>query len=230
MLFRKAVLIIHGFAGGTYDQEFLANRLELIRDFDVFTFTLAGHDGLFKSNMTGDDWIKSAQDMMEFLISSGYKNIYVVGHSMGGVIASLMATKYEQIKKLVLVAAAFNTFIFTDDEFDVVKSLKKTAQIAKDYPTDEVITRLLKMPLPAVREFSNLVINNQYVLNDINIPTLIIQGNRDDMVPPETASKIYDRIPAKEKNILVYDNVNHDVFRSDKKSEITDDIIKFLKK
>ena len=28
ILFRKAVLIIHGFAGGTYDQERLANYLE----------------------------------------------------------------------------------------------------------------------------------------------------------------------------------------------------------
>ena len=29
MLFRKAILIIHGFAGGTYDQEDLASYLEL---------------------------------------------------------------------------------------------------------------------------------------------------------------------------------------------------------
>ena len=29
MIFRKAILIIHGFAGGTYDEENLANYLEL---------------------------------------------------------------------------------------------------------------------------------------------------------------------------------------------------------
>ena len=29
MLLKKAVLIIHGFAGGTYDEEYLANYLEL---------------------------------------------------------------------------------------------------------------------------------------------------------------------------------------------------------
>ena len=44
MIFRKAILIIHGFAGGTYDQEYLANELELQSHFDVFTFTLPGHD------------------------------------------------------------------------------------------------------------------------------------------------------------------------------------------
>ena len=30
MLFRKAILIIHGFAGGTYDSEDLANELNLV--------------------------------------------------------------------------------------------------------------------------------------------------------------------------------------------------------
>ena len=29
-LFRKAVLIIHGFAGGVYDQEILNHELELV--------------------------------------------------------------------------------------------------------------------------------------------------------------------------------------------------------
>ena len=45
-LFRKAILIIHGFAGGTYDQEILNHELELKWNYDVFTFTLPGHEGM----------------------------------------------------------------------------------------------------------------------------------------------------------------------------------------
>ena len=44
MIFRKAILIIHGFAGGTYDEEDLANKLELVKNFDVYQFTLPGHN------------------------------------------------------------------------------------------------------------------------------------------------------------------------------------------
>ena len=43
-MFKKAVLIIHGFAGGTYDEENLANYLELDKNYKVFQFTLPGHD------------------------------------------------------------------------------------------------------------------------------------------------------------------------------------------
>ena len=39
ILFRKAVLIFHGFAGGKYDQERLANYLERQAKLDVYYFT-----------------------------------------------------------------------------------------------------------------------------------------------------------------------------------------------
>ncbi|MBP3919966.1 MAG: alpha/beta fold hydrolase [Bacilli bacterium] len=229
MLFRKAILIIHGFAGGTYDEEYLAHRLELIKNFDVYTFTLAGHDGLFKSNMKEEEWIKCTDEMIEFLIKNGYNTIYIIGHSMGGVIASIMVNKYKQIKKIVLVAAAFRYLSFKDDNFDFFGSLKKAKDVIHDYSSDEVVTRLLKMPLAALHEFANLIGNNQTTLTSITIPTLIIQGNTDNMVPMDTAEYIYNNINSKIKEILVYDGVNHDVFRSDKKEQITNDIIKFLK-
>ena len=229
MLFRKAILIIHGIAGGTYDQEYLAHRLELNRSYDVYTFTLAGHDGLFKENMTEKEWIKSAEDMLKFLIKNGYKKIYIIGHSMGGIIASRLATQYKQIKKIVLVSAAFRYLAFKNGDFDLLKSISKTRNVIKDYSSDEVFTRLIKLPLPTLREFSNLVKNNENTLKKINIPTLIIQGNEDNLVPLETAEFIYNNIGTKQKEILIYNGVNHDVFRGNKKEEITYEIINFLK-
>ena len=44
MIFRKAILIIHGFAGGTYDEEELAFNLELNKSFDVFNDSLFGEE------------------------------------------------------------------------------------------------------------------------------------------------------------------------------------------
>lgn len=229
MLFRKAILIIHGFGGGTYDEEYLAHRLQLIKNYDVYTFTLAGHDGLFKSNMNEEEWINCCDDMIKFLIKSGYNSIYVIGHSMGGVLSSIMASRYKQVKKLVLISSSFKYLSFKDDSFDFFGSLKKAKDVVGDYSGDEVITRLLKMPLASLHEFANLVSNNQGVLKSIVVPTLIIQGNNDNLVPIETADYIYNNISSLKKEILIYDGVNHDVFKSLKKDVITSDIINFLK-
>jgi len=229
MLFRKAILIIHGFGGGTYDEEYLSNRLQLKRNFDVFTFTLPGHDGLFKSNMKESDWIKSTDEMMDFLIKNNYKTIYVIGHSMGGVLASRLASNYKEIKKIVLLAAAFRYLEFKDDNVDIVKSLKKTPELVKDYK-EEFISRLIKMPPNAIKEFMKTVKNNESALKNINIPALIIQGTTDSLVPLETADYIYNEIPSSNKEVLILDGVNHDIFKSNKKEEITEEIIKFLTK
>ena len=61
---KKAVLIVHGFAGGTYDQEILANNLEL-EGFDVYTFTLPGHEKSFLKKVTRKEWIDECKYQIE---------------------------------------------------------------------------------------------------------------------------------------------------------------------
>jgi len=228
MIFRKAILVIHGFGGGIYDEEYLINRLQLIKNYDVYTFTLPGHDGI-KANMKEDKWVEKTEEMINFLIKNGYKKIYVIGHSMGGVLATRLASKYKEVKKLVLLAAAFRYLEFKEDEVDVVKSLTKLPGLAKEYK-DEFVSRMQKMPLPSIKEFMNTIRHNEDSLKNIYIKTLIIQGTNDNLVPQETADFIYDLIPSQEKEVLMCEGVNHDIFRSNKKEQITKEIIEFLKK
>ena len=51
--------------GGSYDYGDLANDLQLYRNFDVFTFTLPGHDKFIINKVTKDDWIKAAEGQIE---------------------------------------------------------------------------------------------------------------------------------------------------------------------
>ena len=71
MIFRKAILFIHGFAGGNYDYSSLANDLQLYHDFDVYTFTLPGHDKTIIKDVTREDWINAAEKQTEILIKRG---------------------------------------------------------------------------------------------------------------------------------------------------------------
>ena len=74
---KKALLFIHGFAGGTYDYGELINDLELNGLFDIFSYTMRGHGNLVINKVTKDDWIKDAEYNIEKLIKYGYKEIYV---------------------------------------------------------------------------------------------------------------------------------------------------------
>lgn len=228
-LFRKAILVIHGFAGGVYDQEYLTHRLENINNYDVYTFTLPGHDGDFKKKITYKDWIKKVDTEMDILISYGYTQIYVIGHSMGGVLASYVASKYPQVKKLVLVAPAFRISGFEEEKFNMSTAITSTPKIFEEYGLQLVTNRLLKLPANCYVEFFKLVKELQENVKNVKVPTLIFRGTKDFIVPQESVDYAYSSIQNKYKKIVMLEKTTHDVFRENKKEPATDLIIKFFK-
>ena len=72
--------------------------------------------------VTRNDWINKAEEEIEKIINNGYREIYIIGHSMGGVIASYLASKYKEVTKLVLAAPAFHYLAFNGDKVDVAKA------------------------------------------------------------------------------------------------------------
>lgn len=228
MLFRKAILIIHGFAGGTYDAEDLANQLELVKNFDVYQFTLPGHNKNL-SKVKYQEWIKKSEEKLEWLIQNGYSNIYLIGHSMGGVIACHLATKYRQIKKLVLAAPAFHYLNVVNDDLNIKESLKVTPKIIEDYGSDEVVARFLKLDISAIREFMMLVKKYYHAPKDIICPVLILQGTDDHLVPPTSSEYVYEQLNKNTKKLVYIKGATHDVFRDEKKEQIYQIVEKFLK-
>ena len=228
MIFRKAILIIHGFAGGTYDQEKLANYLELNRDFDVYQYTLPGHKRNL-SKVKSDEWIKSSENMIEWLINNRYHKIYLIGHSMGGVIATYLASKYKEVKKLVLAAPAFHYLDVKDKNLNVSESLKMIPNVIKTYGGDEIVSRMLKLNINAIGQFMTLIRDYYDFPKDVKCPTLIIQGNNDNLVPITSSKYVYDNIQSKEKEIIYIDDLTHDVFEGNKKEEVFKIVEEFLK-
>lgn len=227
MKIRKAILIIHGFAGSPYDEEILAQYLELNYNFDVYTYTLPGHENVLFMKNNYEDWINASINQVEFLIKNGYRSIYLIGHSMGGVIASFLATKYKQIKKLVLAAPAFK-YVYNKEE-SLKDNIKKGSILIKDYGYEQVLKRVFKTSIKSTKEFMKLVETFYAAPSKVTIPTLIIQGLDDNVVPKESSEYVYNSLSS--RKILIYvEGVNHDIFRSAKVNVINREINEFLKK
>ena len=229
MFRHKAILIIHGLAGGTYDEEYLANYLELKRDYDVFSFTLPGHDVKDRRKATCEEWMSASEKQINYLIKHNYKKIYLVGHSMGGVIATHLAKEHKEVKKLVLVAAAFTSFA-SKEEGGVFNALVKIPDLIKTYSYNELMTRLNKLPIiSAEKEFFELIEKYKDDINDINIPTMFVHGKSNQMVPASSSEKLYENMTNNKKKLLLIDNYYHDVFKGEKVEDICFEIKKFLK-
>lgn len=228
-IFKKAILLIHGFAGGSYDYNSLNNDLELYDSFDVFTFTLPGHNKVIINNVSRKDWIKKAEDELKKIINAGYKEVYIIGHSMGGVIASYLASNHKEVKKLVLAAPAFHYLAFKNDKVDVIESIKKLPDLFKDYDPNEVLSRLFKVPLSTIKEFMKLVEEHTKDIKDITCPTLILHGNNDDIVPFDSVLYVYDNISSESVTLIELHNLTHDLFMNNRYNEVKQIIINFFK-
>lgn len=208
---KKAVLIIHGFVGELYDNEYLMNYLEYDNKFDVFARTLPGHyrgDKHYQKVMH-QEWLDFIDNCILELINNGYKNIYLIGHSMGGILASYLSSKYREVKKIVFINAAFNYLNFKQNKVDILNN-----RDYKDYI--EVFDRVLHTSIPFFLEFIKLVKENYNCLSKINSSVLILQSDIDQVVPLENGMKIYNEINSKDKYLTYISDGRHGVFNGSK--------------
>lgn len=228
---KKAILMIHGFVGGNYDFGNFQNELQLYKKFDVFTYTLPAHEKFIVKDVKYKEWIDESKRQIEFLIDNGYKEIYLIGHSMGGVIAANLASEYPQVKKLVLAAPAFKYFYFKEGKVDIKSlnnTLKSIPELFKNENTDKVISRILKTPISTMLEFTKLVSECQNCVFDIKCPTLIIHGINDLVVPSEATVYVYNSIKSKTNILYNIKNLQHDCFTVERSKEVKSIIKDFL--
>ena len=221
LLFRKAIVIIHGFTGNLYDNEYLMNYLEYNPKFDVYAETLPGHNQDRFSDASVEDWKKSIDDLMNKLINNGYRKIYVVGHSMGGILASYAASKYKQVKKIVFVNAAFDYLNFKQNKNDIKdKDFSKYRHLWQ---------KALRTSPFMVNEFRKLVKESNKLLKNVDCDTLIIRSTRDEIIPYEVGDLILNNISSREKYIVDVTDASHIVLSGTKKDVVSKYIELFLK-
>ena len=225
---KKAVLIIHGFVGSLSDNEFLQDYLTYDKSFDVFARTLPGHhnDETYQK-VEYTDWINFIDKEIETLINHGYKKIYVIGHSMGGILAGYAASKYKEVKKVVFLNAAYTYLNLKQNKVDILEN-----KDYKDYI--EVFDRVLHTSIPFFLEFVKLVKEYYKSLWNIESEALVLQSDMDQVIPIETPKEIYDNLKSKKKYLTYLEGERHMVFGSSpdnlkRKEEIAEYIRLFLK-
>lgn len=229
---KKAVLLIHGFVGGIYDFGQLPNEIEINKNLDVFIYTLKEHDKMIINDIKYNEWIDEAINQIEFLIKNNYKEIYIIGHSMGGVIATHLASIYKEVKKLVLVAPAYRYFCFENGKINIKginNTLKEMPEVFKNMGVEKVLERIVKTPIQTMIEFTKLVNEYQEDIKKITCPILTIHGTDDKVVPSESTDYVYNSVLSKSNTLVNINEVTHDCFTQKRKEEINKIIINFLK-
>ena len=202
----KAVLLVHGFSG--YPGEVVRPGVDLYEaGFDCYAPRLPGHgtsgDDFLASK--AEDWIGTIYDAYA-LLSTSYKSVFLVGHSMGGAIATIIADAFDA-KRLALLVPALLVPSIPVLKLRIFRHLVKRQKVAWKsdpeyqfyYEGDEDDDEFLGSEYwsfvfpPAVWQLERVRRQAVAALDHLKADTLIISGGLDKTVPQAASRLVIER-------------------------------------
>lgn len=222
-------LIIHGFTGGPYEVEPLQRYLRDHTNWRVEVPVLSGHgEPLDLEDVSHEMWLQEAEEAVQRL-KDECDQVYVIGFSMGGMIASYLAANYD-IEKLVLLATArkylsfkYLSYYVADVISDGFKGQLEENEIYTHYKS-----KLGTVPFKANVEFMKLVNETKGYLADITSPVFIAQGQKDGLVPYTAAYSLEKEIGSDHKEVVIFEQSNHMICLGEDKNILNEMIYEFL--
>ena len=225
----NGVLCIHGFTGSPKELEPLTIFLKDHTDWIIKTPVLPGHENLRQLKETCFmDWIYHAEEELKNLMEQCDK-IYLCGFSMGGLIASWLSAHYPVEKLVLLSAAAYytNPIHFCEDFFETIIDGCRNS-FSKSERFQNYKMKFTSTPFKAYLEFRKLVRTVRPVLSKVNLPTFIVQGKRDPIVPEKSAYYLYNKIKTEEKKLRFVEDAKHQICYDDNSNQLFNEILEFL--
>ena len=151
-------------------------------------------------------WIERAETVVAKAVGRGEK-VWLVGFSMGGVIASHLASLYP-IERLVLLAPAFDyvsTRLVKLKAQEIVDDLLKRPKSDPEYP-----------PLPETFNavFREVIARCSSGVMNIHCPVLLLHGTEDEVIPVRSSEGAYAKIPHDRKRLFILKGTQHRILDS----------------
>ncbi len=234
----QAVILMHGWSSTPYTIRKLGEYLHQ-QGYTVIGPRLTGH-GTKPEDLQGvkwQEWLDDVEKVYKGIVGK-YNKIFVVGTSLGGNLAILLASKFPQISGLVLLATPYKpksriktyVFIFLAKVFRIKLLPKYYPASIKSLGT--AITPMVsyqKYPGSSVVESMKCILVSRKKIGAIKQPCLIIQSSDDHMILSESADKIYEEISSKVKEKKYLQNTYHSFISDVNSRYVFKDIYNFLK-
>jgi len=234
---KPACLLIHGFTGAPKEMRWMGEHLNEC-GLTCLGIRLAGHatdpEDMIRSNWT--DWTASVEDGYH-LLRGTTDNIFIVGLSMGGVLALLMSTRLNvngvvamstpyklpddpRLRHIEWISKIVAYMPKSDDEPGASWFDKEAWKGHISYPEN---------PVRSIGELNKLLGEMRAALPKIDVPVLLIHSKDDRYVLPENMEMIYaDLKTASDKTKLYITGSGHVVTRDAARRQVFESMLEFI--
>ena len=234
----QVLLLLHGFSGKSSNWSYAAQKIHQDLNFSVYIPRLPGHATNTEDflNSNADQWLRKTVDSYLYL-KNKYNKIYVAGLSMGGLLATILASNFK-VEKLSLIAPAFfaanKNIAFSPYLKYFIKKIDNDFKINKENLTKEEIDYHNNYSFyyypKTLAELYKLMKKGRKVVKKINTPTQIILSKNDKQIDTQKTKNFLNKkmgqFLADQK---VYQKSSHIIINDLEKEKCAADIIDFLK-
>ena len=238
---RVGVVIVHGYKSAPLEIEGLAQFINGF-GFKVYGVRLKGH-GTAPINMkdvTWEDWYCSVQRGYAALQNICSK-IILIGFSTGGLLSLLSCVRKNHASKKLFAVVSINSALklrdlkarmvpginIWNEMLEKLNIERGRLEYVDDVPENPQIN-YSRNYLKGVEQLDNLMHVCEKNLSKITTKALIIQGDKDPVVNPDSGKNIYDKIHSPEKYLAELNFANHVIVTAERKEEVFQVIRKFL--
>jgi pimeloyl-ACP methyl ester carboxylesterase len=209
----QPLLFLHGAGGGNRWLPFME---ALSQNFEVI---VPEHPGFGESEMPA--WLDNVGDLayfyLDFVEQLGLKQVHLVGASLGGWIAAEIAARNQSsLRTLTLVAAAGihvagvqkgDIFLWSRQELarNLFYNQKLAEAMLREEPSPEEMELQLKNRLTMAKLAWQPRLHDPHLakwLHRITLPTLIVWGAEDKLIPAQYGPAFRDLIPTARLEVL----------------------------
>jgi len=214
----RAVLLLHGFGDTPQTLRYLADDL-VLHGFSVRAPLLPGHGRTLSAFAASrsEEWLQSSRQELLAVLKT-FPDVSIVGLSMGGALASILAAEHGEIEALVLIAPYL----------DMPPAVRRVARWHRALGASTVYVagrggeRSIHDPEERARalsyrastprllfELSKIADAARAALPRISVPTLLLQSREDNRIPTAVAEQAHATLGSLEKQLVWLEGCGH---------------------
>ena len=238
---KKSALLCHGYKSSPAQFRQMAQFLSEL-GLLVYVVRLDGHGTSPKNikDISWQDWYQSLQRGYAAL-SNVSDDISVIGFSTGGLLSLLKGSKSRRSKKITSIISINSALKLQDIRAKFVPGINLWNELLKkiniksarmEYIDDNSqnpeinYTRNYLKGVQELGELMNICDDN---LEKVKFPTLVIQGDKDNVVAPISGKIIYDKISSKDKKLTMMSFDHHSIINNDDRDKVFEVVKEFIK-
>ena len=228
-------LLLHSFTSTPEEMRWLGRDL-VDRGYTVLGARLAGH-GTHPQDLARTrfrDWLIAVEEGLA-LLRGAAERTFVIGQSMGGLLALLAAANYP-LDGAVALATPFSPSTQRPSPFlrilgwlrpmvrkeGVEFDPELGPRREKDYPAYAVYPSRIYPEIVTLRQ------EMAAALPRIRVPVLLLQSRDDGMIPPDSMERIYEALGTDEKEEVWLEGLSHGMVRDPQRQLVFDAVAGFL--